>query len=143
MSIVALNISEFRIFYPAYEDPVKYPDTLITAIFDEACCIVGNSDTSFYPYDPNRGIQIRKFLLYAATCHLLALRNMSPEQTGRIASASQGSVSTSFDNSITGNSYGAKWWSLTSCGQKFWALSAPYRQGGILYTQYPEYHPYG
>ena len=103
MSTVTLNISDFRIFYPAFEDAAKYPDSLITLMFNQACAILGNSDDSIYPYDPSHGKLQRMFILYAATCHLLTLRGMAPGQTGRITSASQGSVSTSFvdaDSSI-------------------------------------------
>lgn len=143
MSTVTLNISDFRIFYPAFEDASKYPDSLITLMFNQACAILGNSDDSIYPYDPTHGKLQRMFILYAATCHLLTLRGMAPGQTGRITSASQGSVSTSFDTSITGNSYSSKWWSQTPCGQMVWKLTAPYRQAGMLYTNFPDYHPYG
>ena len=142
MAVVALNISDFRTFYPRFSDSTKYPDTLITAMFDVACSLINNTENSFIPYDPTHGIKLRERILYAAVCHLLTMNEQSDEQTGVITSASQGSVSVGF-SPVNGNSYAAQYWSQTRCGQLVWMLLSPYRLGGRFYTESPEYHPYG
>lgn len=142
MAVVALNISDFRTFYPRFSDSTKYPDTLITAMFDVACSLINNTENSFIPYDPTHGIKLRERILYAAVCHLLTMNEQGDEQTGVITSASQGSVSVGF-SPVNGTSYAAQYWSQTRCGQLVWMLLSPYRLGGRLYTESPEYHPYG
>lgn len=80
-------------------------------------------------------------ILYFATCHLLTLDLWGNGQTGRVASASQGSVSTSFDLLKTKSTVG-DWWVQTPCGQRYWILTAGLAKGGRLYTP-NHYHPYG
>ena len=142
MAVVALNISDFKTFYPRFSDSTKYPDTLITAMFDVACSLINNTENSFIPYDPTHGIKLRERILYAAVCHLLTMNEQGDEQTGVITSASQGSVSVGF-SPVNGTSYAAQYWSQTRCGQLVWMLLSPYRLGGRFYTESPEYHPYG
>lgn len=142
MAVVALNISDFRTYYPRFSDSTKYPDTLITAMFDIACSLINNTENSFIPYDPTHGIKLRERVLYAAVCHLLTMNEQGDEQTGVITSASQGSVSVGF-SPVNGTSYAAQYWSQTRCGQLVWMLLSPYRLGGRFYTESPEYHPYG
>lgn len=142
MAVVALNISDFRTFYPRFSDSTKYPDTLITAMFDVACSLINNTENSFIPYDPTHGIKLRERILYAAVCHLLTMNEQGDEHTGVITSASQGSVSVGF-SPVNGTSYAAQYWSQTRCGQLVWMLLSPYRLGGRFYTESPEYHPYG
>lgn len=141
MAVVTLNISDFRTFYPRFEDATKYPDSYITAMFDVACTLINNTESSFIPYDPPK-IKLRERILYAAVCHLLTMNEQGDEQTGVITSASQGSVSVGF-SPVNGNSYAAQYWSQTRCGQLVWMLLSPYRLGGRFYTESPEYHPYG
>lgn len=141
MAVVTLNISDFRTFYPRFEDATKYPDSYITAMFDVACTLINNTESSFIPYDPPK-IKLRERILYAAVCHLLTMDGQGDEQMGVITSASQGSVSVGF-SPVNGNSYAAQYWSQTRCGQLVWMLLTPYRLGGRLYTESPEYHPYG
>ena len=62
-------------------------------------------------------------------------------QQGRIASASQGSVSTSFDL-LKANSLTAQWWLQTPCGTQFWIMSQSYRKGGRVYIS-KHFHSYG
>lgn len=141
MAVVTLDISEFRTLYPQFADSVTYTDAEITAQFDIACTLINNTEQSYIPYMPPR-IVMRKRMLYAAVCHLLTLSGQGAEQTGNITSASQGSVSVGF-TPVKGNSYPAQWWCQTKCGQLVWMLLTPYRVGGRLYTEYPDYHPYG
>ncbi|MGJ1042649.1 DUF4054 domain-containing protein [Staphylococcus epidermidis] len=64
------------------------------------------------------------------------------DQVGRVASASQGSVSTSFDLPKSGNSAAAEFWNRTNCGMQVWLMLAPYRLGGRIYLSNHS-HPWG
>ena len=141
MAIVTFDPSEFRAIYPGYSDEVKYTDEYLSSYFDIATNFIPNTDTSFVPYDPEHNITIRATLLNYVTCHLLGLADLPNGQAGRVASASQGSVSTSFDL-LSGKSNAAQWWMQTQCGAMAWQLMARYRLGGRIYTQ-SNFHPWG
>lgn len=141
MAIYELNVGVFRSKFPQYADVTAYPDELITNSFTVAESLVNNTNSSNIPYDPTHNIYTRGNILEYLTCHLITLSELPNSQTGRIASASQGSVSTSFDlpktNSVTGD-----WYNQTRCGQLVWILLAPYRLGGRIYNT-STYHPWG
>ena len=143
MAVVTLSISEFLGLFPhlqtAYTDG-KITDTQITDAFDTVAEWLGNEDGSPFPYNPPK-VLTRKRLLYLATCHLLTLGLMPMGTQGRVASASQGSVSTSFDL-IHANGLTAQWWLQTPCGSQFWVMSQSYRKGGRVYA-HKHFHPYG
>ena len=141
MAVVELDIAKFRSMRPEFTEGVISDDT-ITTLWGFACEIVGNTDaTSLYAYNPDLNINTRAYVLYLALCHLCTLYTLPPGQPGRIASASEGSVSTSFDL-IKANSYVAQWWSLTPCGSTYWAFTSAFRLGGRFYGG-TEYHPWG
>ena len=145
MSNVIFDYDEFIGRFPHIANAVnegKLTSEQITETYDSVAQWLGSTDaTSMYPYDPDNGVYLRKNLLYLATCHLLSLSLWSAGQPGRVASASQGSVSTSFDL-IKTNSLVGQWWLQTPCGSQYWIMSAPYRRGGRFYTTH-EYHPWG
>ena len=103
MAVYDFSVGVFRSEYPAFEDETKYPDAMITAAFTSAETYFHNDDASIYPYDPPCNY-FRKYLLDRATCHLLYMASLPVDQVGRVSSASQGSVSTSFDLPKSGNS---------------------------------------
>lgn len=142
MAVVEFDLEEFRTWFPGLSEAVA-PDAMLTAFFEQACELVGNTDeTSFAPYEPDAQPPVlkRKALLYYATCHLATLAARG-DQPGRVAAASQGSVSTTFDL-IQSNGQTAQWWNQTGCGATYWALTAPYRLGGRMYVG-NNYHPWG
>ena len=141
MAIVEFVPENFRKIYPAYTDEVKYTDEYLTEYFNLATQFIPNTNTSFVPYDPDKGVTIRAVLLNYVTCHLLALADLPNGQAGRVASASQGSVSTSFDL-LNGKSAASQWWMQTQCGAMAWQLMARYRLGGRIFA-IPQYHPWG
>lgn len=145
MSDVVFNESEFLARFPHLAIALnegKLTQTYIIETYNGVAQWLGSTDsTSMYPYDPAQNIYTRKNLLYLATCHLLSLGLWSAGQPGRVASASQGSVSTSFDLLHT-NSLVGQWWLQTPCGAQYWIQSAPYRKGGRIYIP-SDYHPYG
>jgi len=144
MSTVVFDYEEFLISFPHIAQAVtegKLNETVITTQYEQVASWLGDSDeNSPYPYNPEKNILCRKTVLYLATCHWLTLDLWGNGQGGRIASASQGSVSTSFDL-FKPNSENGQWWAQTPCGQKYWKITAPYRLGGKLYV-HKEAHPW-
>lgn len=142
MASVELDTNEFRNWFPGLTEDV-ISDELLQIFWDQACMLVGNTDsTSFAPYDPDAKPPKldRKVLLYYALCHLATLSTRG-DLPGRVASASQGSVSTSFDL-IQSSSQTAQWWNQTQCGATYWTMTARYRMGGRLYVG-SGFHPWG
>ena len=139
---VALDIEEFRQWFPGLTEEV-ISDTLLEILWSQVCLLIGNTDaTSFAPYDPEATPPVieRKVLLYYALCHLATLSTRG-DQPGRVASASEGSVSTSFDL-IKSESQTAQWWNQTPCGSTYRTMTAKYRRGGRIYVS-SDYHPWG
>lgn len=139
---VELDTEEFREWFPGLTECVVNND-LLDALWQQVCSLLGNTDaTSFAPYDPDATPPVleRKVELYYALCHFATLATRG-SQPGRIASASEGSVSTSFDL-IKSNSQTAQWWNQTPCGSTYWMMTMKYRRGGRLYVS-SGYHPWG
>ena len=121
----------------------KLTEASVTAAYDSIASWQGaDDDNSIYPYDPENGITLRKDVLYLMTCHILTLQLWSGSgQGGRIASASQGSISTSFDLLKSSKDI-PNYWFQTPCGQQFWMMTAGYRKGGRFYGM-RHFHPWG
>ena len=134
-------MSDFRAEFPAFADDTKYPDTTITLAYNVVVSFFQNTDSSVFPYDPKNGDYTRKRLIDFGVCHLLTLNDQPMDQPGRIASASEGSVSTSFDL-MKANSTVGDWWAQTKCGRLVWVLLAPFIYGGRIYVQ-SKFHPWG
>lgn len=139
---VTLDVEEFRSWFPGLTEAV-IPDALLNVLWSQVCSMIGNTDsTSFAPYNPDAEPPVieRKVLLYYALCHMATLSTRG-DQPGRVASASEGSVSTSFDL-IKSQSQTAQWWNQTPCGSTYWTMTAKYRRGGRIYVS-SHYHPWG
>lgn len=137
---VTLNIPEFLGLFPHLSEAYtaeKLTDDSIQFRFET----VAEQFGSVFPYDPEHGVNTRKRAYYLATCHLCTLALWPAGQSGRVASASQGSVSTSFDL-VKANRWLSDYWLQTPCGAQFWALTASYRRGGRVYAG-GQYHPWG
>lgn len=142
MAVVIFDPDKFREIYPAYSDEVKFSDEYLQYYFDLAVGFVGNTDAdSFAPYDPENKIFLRERLLYLVTCHLLTLDQRPEGQPGRVTSATQGSVSTSFDL-LKANTFVGDWWAQTKCGAMYWTMTARFRVGGRFYGG-GNFHPWG
>lgn len=144
MQLVIFDPEKFRTLYPAYRDEVKYPDELLQMYFDSASMFVGNTPNDIrYPYNPDKGVFEREIFIFLAMCHLLTLEANADTgaPVGRISSASQGSVSTSFDLLKT-NSYLGDWWNQTQCGARYWVLTMKYRIGARINAG-NTFHPWG
>jgi hypothetical protein len=99
----------------------------LTAFFRKATVLyVNNTDCS-----PVRDIDERTELLNLVTAHLAQLSGVlsadgKPGPTGRVTSATQGSVSASFGGpSTTGND--EAFWMQTGYGYQYWEATAKYR----------------
>lgn len=145
MAVVELDIPEFRIWFPGLTE-TEISDELLEILWDQACEIVGNDDSrSFSPYDPDAKPpkKERKILLYYALCHFATLHLRGEDSPGRVASASEGSVSVTFDPIKTkSQSQTSQWWNQTQCGATYWTMTAKYRLGGRFYGA-KKYHPWG
>lgn len=146
MSSVTFDYDEFIARFVHIGQAVaegKLTEASVTAAYDSIASWQGaDDDNSIYPYDPENGITLRKDVLYLMTCHVLTLQLWAGSgQSGRIASASQGSISTSFDL-LKSNKDIPNYWFQTPCGQQFWIMTAAYRKGGRFYGV-RHYHPWG
>lgn len=140
--VVDLDIEEFREWFKGLTEE-RISDDLLEILWGQVCELLGNTDaTSFAPYDPDATPPVleRKVQLYYALCHFATL-SLRGDQPGRVASASEGSVSTSFDL-IKSNSQTAQWWNQTPCGSTYWMMTMKYRRGGRIYVS-SHYHPWG
>lgn len=136
--IVVFNITEFRAFYPKFTDEQITDEQLIN-LFQLACTFIDNTDSSRFPYDPERNVHTRKQLLYLLVCHLATMELWGAGQAGPLTSATQGSVSVGFQSV---DMWGQSWFSQTPCGRTLLMMLQPYALGGRIFTT-PHFHPYG
>jgi hypothetical protein len=122
MAIVVFDINAFQERYPEFD---TVGASLLNAYFVEATVYLDNTDRS-----PVCDVAIRAIYLNMLVAHLAALNSgVNGEKptglVGRVASASEGSVSVSLgDVPVSGSS----WWYLqTPYGAAYWQATAPYR----------------
>lgn len=145
MAIVVFDADEFRNAHPGLtEDLIS--DEELQMHFETAELFVDNTERSPYRFDPepkdgSKPKLMRKNLLWLVTCHLATMALWPDGQAGRLASASEGSVSASFDL-IQARSENGSYWNQTRCGATYWALTKAYRLGGRLYLGRPKHHPW-
>lgn len=146
MAKVEFSKEYFTQAFPAL-DLSSFSEFALQYVWQLAVHFVGDSDAnSFAPYDPEQGVFERRDLLYLATAHiiqvqLLAQQNMASGLSGRVTSASEGSVSVGVEP-FKADSLNAQWWSQTPEGQIYWMLTAKYRLGGRVYAAKTA-HPWG
>lgn len=117
--IVEFNVMRFRQVYPN----ITATDPQLEMYFVEATLILDNTKNSHV-----KNLTERQVLLYLLVAHLAVLQarvDSGNEAVGRIASASEGSVSVAMDNGQTTSA--EKWYQQTPYGAKFWALTKKYR----------------
>lgn len=135
MTPFKLDLPTFRKMYPGLTEDVISDVELLT-LWGVVDALLGDGEGNF-PY-PESSIQT---ILYAALCHLATLETNGMNQPGRIASATEGSVSTSFEN-IKIQSEVGEWWNQTKCGALFWVLTKRYRVACRFYGGL-KFHPWG
>ena len=147
MAVVVWDVAEFRTLYPQFDYPggrMPCTDGQLAGLFEMACALVDNSETSTIPYEPDRGVTIRKVLLYAIVCHLATLAWQGRQgQFGTISNATEGSVSVGFQQpTLPASGVTQAWYGQTPCGLLAWSLLRRYALGGVGYKP-PKYHPWG
>ena len=125
---VVFDAELFRSIYAGFRDVEKVTDEALQNCFDIASEIVGNAN-SCVPYDPQNNIRTRETVLNLVTCHIATMMYLWDDaQSGSVSSATQGSVSVSFDNAKS-----PEWWGQTKCGATAWVILKRYRSGLIFY----------
>ena len=117
--IVVFDIEEFRELYPAIEASddqlIAYFGVAETFLNNTKCSVVKNLDAS-------------KNMLYLLTAHIAAITQQAESgnpTVGRIASATEGTVSIGLDYGTMGNN--ERWYLQTPWGAMYWQLTKKYR----------------
>ena len=139
---VELDIEEFRKWFPGLTEE---------AISDAVLDVFGSRCRAPRKHgrDELRAVRPGRDAASARAQGLALLRALPPfatlatrgDQPGRVASASEGSVSTSFDL-IKSDSQTAQWWTQTPSRCDLLMMTMKYRRGGRLYFS-SHYHPWG
>lgn len=136
MAIIVFDVAAFRERYPEFD---AVSNTLLNAYFTEATIYLNNTDSS-----PVKDISIRALFLNMLVAHIAALNSgVNGEKAsglvGRVASASEGSVSVSVD---AGPSSESSWWyKQTTYGSAYWEATKPYRTGFYVPGSSPSMYP--
>lgn len=127
--VVRFDASRFRKLYPK----ISATDDQLSMFFIEACMQCNNTDKSII-----KNLNERELLLFLLVAHIATLQqriDSGNEAVGRIASASEGSVSVSLDNGQTTQS--EKWYQQTPYGARYWALIKQYRSFFYVLGKFP------
>lgn len=120
MAAVILDADRFRLLYSEMK---LVDDAKLEFWFFQAESIINNTDCSIV-----RGVKEREILLMLLMRHFAALDERAAQGglVGRIASATEGSVSVSADmGGVSGN---AAWFMQTPWGANYWQMTAKYRR---------------
>jgi uncharacterized protein DUF4054 len=127
------DVTKFRLTYPAFADPLKYPDALLQQNFDFSGCYVTNDNYGWLRGD------CRYNALTLMTAHLTALYdiNKSGQIAGQIQDATIDKISVSLTPPPNPNEW--QWWlSQTGYGQQLLALLQVNSAGGFYIGGLPE-----
>ncbi|HGM5054113.1 TPA: DUF4054 domain-containing protein [Serratia marcescens] len=123
MAVVTLDIASFRAMYPEFSN---VPDTILPFLFDQSTDYLNNTDFSLV-----EDVVKRERLLYILMAHLVYVRygdnrgRGGSGMVGRIASATEGSVSVSSDLGPIEFRYA--WYTQSPYGMDFWQATKVYR----------------
>lgn len=131
MTAVVFDPAAFKIRYPEF---ANVSDTLLSACFVDSGLYLSNADNS-----PVQSLARRQSLLWMLTAHIAKLGGALAADgqalpVGRVSSASEGSVSASFDYMTATPGTGA-WFQQTQYGAAFWAATTALR--GFRYRPQP------
>ncbi|KVI49567.1 hypothetical protein AWS52_24540 [Enterobacter cloacae subsp. cloacae] len=136
MAIVVFDINAFRERYPEFD---TVSGTLLNAYFVEATVYLDNTDCS-----PVTDVNVRAVYLNMLVAHIAALNSGVGGQkpsglVGRVASASEGSVSVSTGEVPVSPS---SWWYLqTPYGAAYWQATGRYRVFQYVPGASPSFYP--
>jgi hypothetical protein len=134
VGVAVFVYADWALRYPALARTVPAP--LATAYFNEAGLLyLDNSDASVVTDVPTRLV-----LLWMLVAHIAVLNGAGDPAgeaaaVGRLASATQGSESASFDYHAAAGT--EQWYAQTQYGATYWLATAPYR----LFTYVPGCEP--
>lgn len=117
--IVVFDIEEFRDLYPA----IQASDAQLIAYFGVAETFLSNTKCSVV-----KNLDARKNMLYLLTAHIAAITQQAESgnpTVGRIANATEGTVSIGLDYGTMGNN--ERWYLQTPWGAMYWQLTKKYR----------------
>lgn len=126
MSVVTFTPAAFIAAYPEFTSVDPARATLMFTLAEQS--ILDNTDNSLVT-DVNQRLQ----LFYMLVAHLLLLLGTATPSSpngappGRIASATEGTVTSSFDYAIPAGSAMAPWFNQTKYGALYWMATARFR----------------
>lgn len=118
-SVVIFDIAEFRALYPT----IKATDEQLLMFFSIAESFLDNTKCSVV-----KDLEQRKYMLYLLVAHMAALNQQTEAGNavvGRLATATEGTVSISLDYGTMGNN--ERWYLQTPYGAMYWQLTKRYR----------------
>lgn len=121
-----MNVEAFRAAFPAFADPVAYPDAMVEAVFELAECWLGHY---------REGCPCSDQLYYLLTAHLLYERAAVAAGSwsgGIVSSSSVGGVSVSIQTAPVHSAW-QSWLAGSPYGMQLWALLR-LRAGGGRYV---------
>ena len=133
MAIVVFNVTAFKLRYPQF---AAVDNDLLQFYFDESGLYLSNTNCSRVPETK------RQLLLWMLTAHIATLNGLGTTNpgnvppVGRVSSATEGSVSASFDFPTTPTS---AWFNSTPYGAQFWQATSSMR--GFRYVPHVLYIP--
>lgn len=121
MAVVAFNASGFKTRYPEF---AAVSDAYLQACFNEAGIYLSNTDCSIV-----QDVTRREIFLWMLTAHIAYLSGVlqpagvagGPLPVGRTSSATEGSVSVSFEFNSPGT---PAWYAQSQWGVAFWQATA-------------------
>lgn len=123
MTVAVFNYAAWAARYPEFAATVN--EATATLYFDEATLYCNNGSGALVPADAVT-YQPRLTLLNMLTAHIAALNAPgSSNLVGRVASATQGSVSVTADMGAQPGT--AAWFNQTKYGAAYWQATAQYR----------------
>lgn len=140
---MSLDYAKFRVLFPQFEDPLKYPDAVLDIFYEVAQSFIDSADS---PCRVLTGAQLGLALMYM-TAHLLYLQTEAQkavesgggdvDQGGFVTSATIGDVSVT--KMAPPASDGWEYWlSSTPYGAALWALLQLLAVGGLAIGGLPE-----
>lgn len=134
---ITFDVNLFRSQFPAFADPVTYPEATLQAFFDVATCYVSDVDCGRLMG------ACRQYALNAMTAHLVAISDLAAAggTPAFVTSSTIGSVSVSVQPNQNTSQW--EWWmNLTPYGQQLQALMNQAAVGGFVVGGSPERSPF-
>ena len=147
-NVVVFDYPTWMACYPEFS-AVTQPRAQM--FFDIACTFCDNTACSPVPAQSPRATYLNMLTAHVAAlsggltaCGVVAGGGGSAAPVGRIASATEGSVTVSFDSGMTADGPSAAWYTQTPYGAMYWAATAQYRtfQYHIGPQPFPEANTY-